>query len=496
MQEKQRLFLPELVVILAPQLETVVRDCLRKKPPGRKLKTTVARGVVTKNEEDSSAATKTYLILIPEIDRLYAVRPYETTEERLWRQRKQGRTYSTRVLTRLSLLLADVDELEEKEQQHLVAHHKTLEDICQTRHRIRRAAGRIMRRARHIDNAIQTAPLIWRATSSGLFVDTDLAASAGVSADKLNARAAKIAHSVDKHNRLVDRHTRLTARIWTPQAEFRRARTEQLWHEIQQDVLSYDVMGDVSLSGLVLRVLEAEVMNPTHYERMYDTTEDENGENSLSSEHSTDVEDTPQPQTLPSLDSLAAAGSLQSVDRSAAINGESTDITRVLSPVLTSKHNTPAPAQASTPSPKPKRQRQRTPTFLQSPKPTPKRQKVASSPAKRLRSNSPHQIQVSSEAARLAESILESKRKRHTRFQSPASESPADLSDDTLSLSESAKKYHCKDCNVVFRHSKYFKRHLLKHTKPFACDVEGCDKQYTRNDTLKRHLANVHKRKR
>ena len=60
------------------------------------------------------------------------------------------------------------------------------------------------------------------------------------------------------------------------------------------------------------------------------------------------------------------------------------------------------------------------------------------------------------------------------------------------------KKIHeCPLCHMRFQRPEHVKRHMLSHSseKPFACPEEGCGKRFNRNDNLKQHLRNIHKKK-
>lgn len=62
---------------------------------------------------------------------------------------------------------------------------------------------------------------------------------------------------------------------------------------------------------------------------------------------------------------------------------------------------------------------------------------------------------------------------------------------------EDKKVHECPLCHMKFQRPEHVKRHMLSHSseKPFACPELGCNKRFNRNDNLKQHLRNIHKKK-
>lgn len=62
---------------------------------------------------------------------------------------------------------------------------------------------------------------------------------------------------------------------------------------------------------------------------------------------------------------------------------------------------------------------------------------------------------------------------------------------------EDKKVHECPLCHMKFQRPEHVKRHMLSHSseKPFACPEPGCNKRFNRNDNLKQHLRNIHKKK-
>jgi uncharacterized Zn-finger protein len=59
------------------------------------------------------------------------------------------------------------------------------------------------------------------------------------------------------------------------------------------------------------------------------------------------------------------------------------------------------------------------------------------------------------------------------------------------------RRFQCDVCSKTFVLKNCLNTHYLKHTtngngKSFACTAEGCNKRYTWNDTLQRHIRTFH----
>ncbi|RHY65803.1 hypothetical protein DYB26_005004 [Aphanomyces astaci] len=55
------------------------------------------------------------------------------------------------------------------------------------------------------------------------------------------------------------------------------------------------------------------------------------------------------------------------------------------------------------------------------------------------------------------------------------------------------KMHMCMECGSVFTKPSHLRQHELSHQgKSFMCDVEGCEKMYTRKDHLTRHMKMEH----
>lgn len=64
-------------------------------------------------------------------------------------------------------------------------------------------------------------------------------------------------------------------------------------------------------------------------------------------------------------------------------------------------------------------------------------------------------------------------------------------------LNETKKVHECPLCSMKFQRPEHVKRHMLSHSseKPFVCPEANCAKRFNRNDNLKQHLRNIHKKK-
>lgn len=67
----------------------------------------------------------------------------------------------------------------------------------------------------------------------------------------------------------------------------------------------------------------------------------------------------------------------------------------------------------------------------------------------------------------------------------------------TNSNNDPKKQHGCTLCQMKFQRPEHVKRHMLSHSseKPFACTEPDCGKRFNRNDNLKQHLRNIHKKK-
>ena len=63
-------------------------------------------------------------------------------------------------------------------------------------------------------------------------------------------------------------------------------------------------------------------------------------------------------------------------------------------------------------------------------------------------------------------------------------------------LNDEKKIHECPLCHMKFQRPEHVKRHMLSHSseKPFECPESGCNKRFNRNDNLKQHLRNIHKK--
>jgi hypothetical protein len=64
-------------------------------------------------------------------------------------------------------------------------------------------------------------------------------------------------------------------------------------------------------------------------------------------------------------------------------------------------------------------------------------------------------------------------------------------------VNDNKKIHECPLCHMKFQRPEHVKRHMLSHSseKPFACPEPDCNKRFNRNDNLKQHLRNIHKKK-
>lgn len=52
--------------------------------------------------------------------------------------------------------------------------------------------------------------------------------------------------------------------------------------------------------------------------------------------------------------------------------------------------------------------------------------------------------------------------------------------------------YRCSYCSAAFQKRHELNRHLLKHTKPYACTVPGCDASFAEKRGCDRHMKSRH----
>ncbi|KAM9937936.1 hypothetical protein OXX80_002554 [Metschnikowia pulcherrima] len=286
MPSEDNFFLPELCVFQAKSLLEIAALCMRGNSHGLQLRLSVDRGLSPAKEYVGSqrqrgrnkrkSPAKTYVISISDHDRSYAVRPYELSVERKWREGKK-RTYGARVLARLTSSLREVDELEMAAETYFRKHFKTLSDLESTRGRISRCVARIEKHAKRIDSAVTQANLGesfsgWCASRNGIFPVSGSGALDLSVNENLRIRAAKVTHSIVKHNRLMARADKLVTKLWTPEAAHRRDALDKLWCEIKSIVLDFSIEGELSLSGMNLNVLEGEDVPAFTHEKILDPT--------------------------------------------------------------------------------------------------------------------------------------------------------------------------------------------------------------------------------
>lgn len=63
-------------------------------------------------------------------------------------------------------------------------------------------------------------------------------------------------------------------------------------------------------------------------------------------------------------------------------------------------------------------------------------------------------------------------------------------------VNDDKKIHECPLCHMKFQRPEHVKRHMLSHSseKPFKCPEPNCGKRFNRNDNLKQHLRNIHKK--
>ncbi|KAL1794987.1 hypothetical protein ACET3X_006803 [Alternaria dauci] len=74
---------------------------------------------------------------------------------------------------------------------------------------------------------------------------------------------------------------------------------------------------------------------------------------------------------------------------------------------------------------------------------------------------------------------------------------PSDQQSLVSSRSNKSKKaYHCPKCPVMLKCNSEFKKHMLKHDKPFKCEVAGCKRTegFTTTNDLDRHRRSLHQK--
>ncbi|KAM9903337.1 hypothetical protein OXX79_003427 [Metschnikowia pulcherrima] len=286
MPSKDNFFLPELCVFQAKSLLEIAALCMRGNSHGLQLRLSVDHGLSPAREYVGSQRqrgrnkrkrpAKTYVISISDHDRSYAVRPYELSVERKWREGKK-RTYGARVLARLTSSLREVDNLEMAAETYFRKHSKTLSDLESTRGRISRCVARIEKHAKPIDSAVSSADIGesfsgWCASRNGTFPVSGSGALDSSVNENLRIRSAKVTHSIVKHNRLMARADKLVTKLWTSEAAHRRDALDKLWCEIKSVVLDFSIEGELSLGGMNLHVLEGENVPAFTHEKILDPT--------------------------------------------------------------------------------------------------------------------------------------------------------------------------------------------------------------------------------
>ncbi|KEF63295.1 uncharacterized protein A1O9_01272 [Exophiala aquamarina CBS 119918] len=66
---------------------------------------------------------------------------------------------------------------------------------------------------------------------------------------------------------------------------------------------------------------------------------------------------------------------------------------------------------------------------------------------------------------------------------------------NTTELSFSDSRHQCGFCSTGFEKRHELNRHLLKHTKPYACTVPGCDASFAEKRGCDRHMKSRHSAK-
>jgi KRAB domain-containing zinc finger protein len=54
--------------------------------------------------------------------------------------------------------------------------------------------------------------------------------------------------------------------------------------------------------------------------------------------------------------------------------------------------------------------------------------------------------------------------------------------------------FGCDFCNMRFYKKNKLEQHCIVHTFTYACDVDGCEKKFTRKNTMQRHKRDVHEK--
>jgi len=67
-----------------------------------------------------------------------------------------------------------------------------------------------------------------------------------------------------------------------------------------------------------------------------------------------------------------------------------------------------------------------------------------------------------------------------------------DTFSSTGMVSFSDSRHHCGYCSMAFEKRHELNRHLLKHTKPYACTAPGCDASFAERRGCERHMKSRH----